>query len=121
MLPKYWLNFLESNQLSGQDIEVSEDSDLSTLGADLRIMNEAQSQSEITDCYPGIVAIKKGYIPVAMCLEGSGDYYYLNSHEGAEGSLYRIYHDAVTDEELEEDGVEKVLQKFTSLLEYTAL
>tara|TARA_R110001583_G_scaffold31479_1_gene107628 strand:- start:836 stop:1189 length:354 start_codon:yes stop_codon:yes gene_type:complete len=117
MLPKYWLKFLESNQLIGMDIEISEGNDLSTLGADLRIMNEEQSQSEAADCYPGIVAIKKGYIPVAMCLGGSGDYYYLNTHEGAEGSLYRIYHDAVTGEELEEDGVEKVLQRFTSLLE----
>lgn len=116
MIPDYWRNFIVVNDIIGCDFEVSEEDDLSELGADLRIMSIEQCVSEARECYPGIVAIKDGYIPVAMCLEGSGDYYYIQVTEGESGSLYRIYHDAVNGEKIESKGIEKVLNNYVSLL-----
>lgn len=116
MIPEYWQNFIAENEMIGRDFEISEDDDLSELGADLRIMNIEQCISEATECYPGIAAAKESYVPVAMCLSGSGDYYYIRSTEGENGSLYRIYHDAVNGEYIEHDGIEKVLNSYASLL-----
>jgi len=116
MIPEYWRNFITENEMIGCDFEISEGEDLSELGADLRIMTVEQCISEATKCYPGIAALKESYVPVAMCLAGSGDYYYIRTTEGENGSLYRIYHDAVNDEHMKSDGIEKVLKSYASLL-----
>lgn len=116
MIPEYWLNFITKNKIIGCEFEVSEENDLSGLGADLKIMNIEQCISEATECYPGIAAIKEGYVPVAMCLAGSGDYYYIKATEGENGSLYRICHDAVKEERVESSGIEKVLKTYVSIL-----
>ena len=116
MIPEYWQNFIAENKLVGRDFEISEYDDLSELGADLRIMNIERCISETTECYPGIAAAKENYVPVAMCLSGSGDYYYIRSTDGENGSLYRIYHDAVNGEHIEPDCIEKVLNSYASLL-----
>ncbi|WP_020582866.1 hypothetical protein [Endozoicomonas elysicola] len=116
MIPEYWKKFVETNSLIGEDFEFSEDEDLSEMGADFEIMNEQQCISEATEAYPGIVAVKLGYFPVAMCLEGSGDYYYIKTEEGPNGALYRIYHDAVEGEKLASDGIEKVIESYASIL-----
>jgi hypothetical protein len=116
MIPEYRQKFIAENKLVGRDFEISEDDDLSELGADLRIMNIEQCISEATECYPGIAAAKENYVPVAMCLSGSGDYYYIRSTDGENGSLYRIYHGAVNGEHIEHDCIEKVLNSYASLL-----
>jgi hypothetical protein len=115
MIPNYWLNFIIENKMIGRDFEISEDEDLSEQGADLKIMNIEQCISEATECYPGIAALKENYVPVAMCLVGSGDYYYIRTTDGANGPLYRIYHDAVNNEQIENGGIEKVLDNYASL------
>lgn len=116
MIPDYWKQFTESNNLVGQDFEIDENSDLSELGADFRIMTFEQCLSEATECYPGIAAVKKGFVPVGMCLEGSGDYYYINCNDGESGSLYRIYHDSIEGDQLSENGIDKVLESYKALL-----
>ena len=116
MIPEYWKEFIETNKLIGKDFEISEDEDLSDMGADLEIMDERQCLSEATEAYPGIIAVKLGYFPVAMCLEGSGDYYYIKTAEGSGGALYRIYHDSMDGESLSSDGIDKVLISYASLL-----
>ena len=116
MIPEYWRNFITVNDIVGCDFEISEEDDLSELGADIRIMSIEQCISEATECYPGIVAVKEGYLPVAMCLLGSGDYYYIKTTEGENGSLYRVYHDAVYGEQIASNGIEKVLNSYASLL-----
>ncbi|MFC1684772.1 hypothetical protein ACFL0R_04790 [Pseudomonadota bacterium] len=116
MIPEYWSEFVEKHHLIGRDIEIDEDSDLSELGADLRIMTNEQSMDEATNCYPGITVIKKGYVPVAMCLSGSGDYYYINKNEGRAGAIYRIYHDSVSESSIDEGAIDKVLDNYERLL-----
>lgn len=116
MIPNYWRNFITINDIIGCDFEVSEEDDLSEVGADIRIMSIEQCMSEATECYPGIAALKDGYVPVGMCLAGSGDYYYIKIVEGENGSLYRVYHDAVVGEKISSNGIEKVLNSYASLL-----
>ncbi|MCV2349494.1 hypothetical protein [Paucibacter sp. Y2R2-4] len=117
MLPTHWLQFVDSNHLAGKSASFSEDVDLSTLGADMGFLNETQSATELTDFWPGIGVAKDGYVPVAWCSEGSGDYYYINTNDGPNGPLYRIYHDAVgPDGYSAEDAVVKVLNHYEELL-----
>ena len=118
MIPEYWQVFVSTNDILGKAFELDEESDLSTMGAELSIMTEAQCVDEATECYPGIIAIKTGFIPVAMCEAGSGDYYYINKKDGNSGALYRIIHDAICDDELETDGIEKVLENYEQLLSH---
>ncbi|MEN8251513.1 MAG: hypothetical protein ABFS32_21490 [Bacteroidota bacterium] len=118
MVPEYWLNFIASNQLVGKDFEIDEESDLSELGADLKIMSKEQSIDESTNCSPGIWVSKSGYIPVGMCLSGSGDYYYLNVNDGKAGPLYRIYHDDVDESGFDDKAIDKVLENYEQLLSH---
>lgn len=121
MIPEYWKDFVNTNQVSGADFEIDDASDLSGLGGELRIMTAEQCIDESTNYYPGILVVKNNYIPVATCLLGSGDYYYINGDDGNRGPLYRIYHDSVDGEELQEHAIEKVLENFESLLSYQRL
>ena len=116
MIPEYWSKFVDKHQLTGKDFKIDEDDDLSELGADLQIMTKEQSIDEATNFYPGITVLKQGYVPVAMCLTGSGDYYYINKNDGSAGSLYRIYHDSVTESEIYEGAIDKVLENYEQLL-----
>ena len=93
MIPEYWKSFVEKHSLEGKEIEIPEDIDLSELGANFVILDELDIQKESEDLYPGIVVAKEGFVPVGGCLEGSGDPYFINLNDGAEGPLYRIYHD----------------------------
>ena len=119
MFPEYWERFVRDNNLVGVSIEIDEESDLSNLGVDLKILSSEESVDEAANCYPGIVAAKKQYVPVASCLGGSGDWYYINTLDGALGPLYRIYHDSVDGDKLEDDGVEMVLKNYEELTTYT--
>jgi hypothetical protein len=118
VIPEYWEEFVRTNHVLGADFEIDEDSDLTGLGGDLRVMTSEQCIDEASNCYPGILAIKIHFVPVAMCMAGSGDYYYINSKDGRSGPLYRIYHDSVEGDELSENGIEKVLENYENLLSY---
>jgi hypothetical protein len=117
--PAYWVRFIESHDLAGKSACLAEDVDLSTLGADMQFLTEAQAIDELTNCWPGIGVAKDGYLPVAWCSEGSGDYYYINSNDGPNGALYRIYHDEVAPAGYNaEDAVAKVLEHYEELLRH---
>ena len=119
MLPTYWLQFVDSHKLSGREITVAEEMDLSGVGADLGILTPEQSLDEQKNFWPGIGVAKDGYVPVAWCSIGSGDYYYINTNDGPHGPLYRIYHDAVHEAGYEaNDAVAVVLEHFEELLKY---
>ncbi len=69
--------------------------------------------------WPGLGVSKDGYVPVASCLIGSGDYYYINANDGRNGPLYRVYHDAVgSDGYKAEEAVAMVLDHYEHLLQY---
>jgi hypothetical protein len=93
--PEYWTEFTHSHQLIGVSACVSETDDPSGIGADLQFLTEAQATEELTECWPGIGVAADGFVPVAWCSVGSGDYYYINRNDGPNGALYRVYHDSV--------------------------
>jgi len=119
MIPEYWIEFLDKHNLRNSEIEIPEERDLSELdGGDLKIFGEEEIIDESTNFYPGIVVQKYGLLPVASCLHGSGDPYFINTNEGPSGKLYRIYHDEVSDEGYSENALNIVLNNYEELLEF---
>jgi len=119
MLPQYWIDFLNSNNLRGKDCRFGENVDESGIGAALFIFTEEQAIDEAVNFYPGIVVAPDGYVPVAGCLKGSGDPYFIKASDGATGRLYRVYHDAVSAKEYDsEDAIAVVLQNYELLLDH---
>ncbi|MEO0375638.1 MAG: hypothetical protein AAF329_13635 [Cyanobacteria bacterium P01_A01_bin.17] len=107
------------NQLISREVFIPEESDLTGLGADLRFYDAEGSQKEAKEFYPGIAVAADGFVPVAYCTEGSGDPYFINSHDGIDGPLYRIYHDAVSQESYNRaEAVAIVLQTYTDVLRF---
>ena len=52
-------------------------------------------------------------------MEGSGDPYFINIDDGANGPLYRIYHDAVGEDGYDRnDAVAVVLESQSDILKY---
>jgi hypothetical protein len=119
MFPIYWHQFMQQYRLEGKAACLSEDVDLSTLGADMQFLTEAQSIDELTNFWPGLGVSKDGYVPVAWCSIGSGDYYYINTNDGQDGPLYRVYHDAVGPNGYKtENAVAKVLNHYEEILRH---
>jgi hypothetical protein len=119
MLPSYWLEFIQSNALDCCSASVPEDADESTAGVEMKFLDSEQSHDELTRFWPGIGVAKDGFVPVAECSIGSGDYYYINSHDGPGGPLYRIYHDAVHAEGYDRsEAVATVFSSYDALLRY---
>ena len=90
-IPKYWIDFLKTNNISGIEIEIPENMDLSELGATFEIMNEEESVDEMNNYYPGLIVKKDNYIPIGSCSIGSGDPYFINTNDGPTGKLYRSH------------------------------
>lgn len=122
MIPNYWKYFIEENDLAGKDFTIPESVDLSELdGGSLKIFNESEILNEANDFYPGLAVKQFGFIPVAGCLYGSGDPYFININDRKNGPLYRVYHDAEMDEEDiydMEEAINIVLNNYTELLKY---
>jgi len=118
MIPDYWIEFLNNNNLRNIEIEIPDEMDLSELdGGGLKIFDEEGIFEESTKFYPGIAVKNDGYLPIASCLQGSGDPYFINCSEGPAGRLYRIYHDEVSDEGYTKEAVNIVLSNYEKLLE----
>jgi len=77
MIPEYWKLFVKQHALEGKEIEISEEDDLSELGAFFEILDDFDIKKESEDLYPGIVVAKDGFVPVGGCREGSGDPYFI--------------------------------------------
>ena len=120
MHPSYWEQFIHGHLLVGRCIEIPEQADASGLGGDLQIYTDEQSREEAEDFYPGIAVARDGFVPVAQCLGGSGDPYFINVRDGEGGPLYRIYHDAVAVEPYDPaEAVAVVLPDYRHLLRYS--
>ena len=119
MLPQYWIHFLDSNKLRGKDCRFGTSIDQTGIGADLTIFTEAESIDEAENFYPGIAVSPDGYVPVAGCLDGSGDPYFIKVSDGPNGALYRVYHDEVREDgSRTDDAIAVVLQNYELLLQH---
>lgn len=119
MYPSYWDQFIRDNSLVGRHFEVPKHADASGLGARLQILTPSQSREEAEQAYPGIAVAPDGYVPVAHCLGGSGNPYFINGRDGEGGPLYRIYHDAVAVEPYDPaEAVAVVLADYRHILRH---
>lgn len=91
-----WLcELLMLQPLVGSAWSLPTDADESGLGAEVGWMSPEQMVSEAIDFYPGIAALRRGFVPVGTCLEGSGDPYFLEPLAGEDPPLVRVVHDAI--------------------------
>ena len=99
LLPAWLLEALQNYPLSGVCFSLDEDDDESGLGADLKWFSVDQMIEEALSVYPGKVVLKLGYLPVAACLAGSGDPYFLKMKDSNldDPVLVRIPHDLVAE------------------------
>jgi hypothetical protein len=119
-MPQYWLNFVDANQIARKSFHLTEDDDQSGVGADLTILTSDESEKQATGYWPGIGVAPDGYVPVASCDVGSGDWFYINSKDGISGPLYRICHDSVSERGYEpSEAIDVVLRNYEQLLAYS--
>ncbi len=119
IIPHYWQTFLRQNRLVGQELSIPASADLSGVGIEIEILDEQGILTEQTEAYPGICVSGVGFVPIGICALGTGDPYFINSHDGAGGPLYRIYHDEVNDENYDQQrAVAIVLEDHRELLKY---
>lgn len=97
LAPPWLAAMLETFPLAGVCFSLTEEEDESELGADLKWFSAEQIVEEATQAYPGRVVAPLGYLPIAACLAGSGDPYFLKLTGGASGDppLVRVPHDLV--------------------------
>jgi hypothetical protein len=116
-LPEPFLEWLLSFRLTGAEFELSEEEDESGLGVEMRWLTPSQIVSEATEAYPGLAALPAGYLPVGMCLVGSGDPYFIKADSGGDPAVVRIPHQAVgADERLDLDLIEQVSPRLSDFL-----
>jgi hypothetical protein len=99
-----WLgSLMKSYPLIGVQFTLSEEEDLSGLGGDLKWLAPDAIVEEATELEPG-KTLGKGFLPVAECMFGSGDPYFLDlrsvemddpafvraPHEAAAGGTYDL-------------------------------
>jgi len=119
MLPQYWIDFLDTNNLRDKACCLAESDDETGEGIDLSFFTEEKSIDEAINFWPGIAVTPDGYVPVARCLIGSGDPYFIKADEGPNGRLYRVYHDAVSESGYNaKDAIAVVLQHYEVLLKH---
>jgi hypothetical protein len=82
-------------RLCGVSFLLREEDDESEMGAELKWLNPSQIVEEAFSAYPGKSVLTLGYLPIASCLLGSGDPYFLNlgNHSPSDPALVRVPHD----------------------------
>ena len=119
-IPAWFIEILLKFPITECYFSLAEELDESELGVSMKSMSPKQIISEAIECYPGKAAKSLNYVPFGMCLEGSGDYYYIIFLNN-DASLVRIPHEAIDkNQELIEKDIEIVssqLSEFFRLAE----
>ncbi len=121
-IPCGWLlDLMRHYPLIGTTFCLSQDHDLSGLGVDMSWMTPEDILCESLELYPGIAAIGVGYVPVGMCLRGSGDPYFLKGNCD-NPPLVRIPHDGLqSDLSLSESVIEIVRPQLSDFFRITKI
>jgi ribonuclease I len=98
---------LSLNEIIENEFRLSEEDDASGLGVEMQWMTADEQLEEAFNFYPGIAALKKQYIPIGKCLQGSGDPYFTKEVNNIL-EVYRIPHESVFDGEIDESQIEYV-------------
>ena len=110
-LPNWLVKICQKEKLAGCCFSLSEEDDLSEFGVEMRWMTAIEMIEEGSDLVPGCYAIKQGFFPFGMCLEGSGDPYFIKISENnsfEHSPVVRIPHDSIEDETICESDIDLV-------------
>jgi len=55
--------------------------------------NAQHMRAECLEAYPGIAILQRGYVSVALDLDGGGDPYFIPTDQGEDPPLYQVFHD----------------------------
>lgn len=80
----------------------------------LYLLPEQKAIEEAKDLFPGKEVYDSGYIPVAICEEGTGDIYCINHSEGECGALYLV----LLNEDEDNQKISKVFKNYEMLLPF---
>ena len=117
LLSSWLLNLLLKCPLVETTFSLTAAQDNSGLGVEMKWLTPRQMISETIEAFPGIAAASLGCLPIGMCLEGSGDPYFLRTTD-SDHLLVRIPHHAVDGEQtLREDLVEIVDASLSEFLD----
>lgn len=121
-VPAWLLAVNREVAIAGGTFEISDDEDLSGLGGSLRWLTSHELAEEAVEFYPGIAALAAGFVPVAGCLDGSGDPYFIaGDSESADTPLLRIPLDSVVVRDgadtIDRAAIETVCQRVSELIE----
>jgi hypothetical protein len=123
LVPDWLIEILTSYPLTGVEFELSEEDDESELGAEVEWLAPKAIIEESTKLFPGIAAIKLGYLPIGECLTGSGDPYFLKMDGGDDPPLVRIPHEAGDGKSrnLDESQIEQVARSLSKFLQQASI
>ena len=114
LVPSWLLSLLKRFPLAGVCFSLDEEDDESELGTDLKWFTVSQMLEEALAVYPGKVVLKLGYLPIASCLAGSGDPYFLKLlNDNDDPPLVRIPHDLASDDDYPENEIEMVCESLS--------
>jgi hypothetical protein len=82
----------------------------SEIAVDMKWMAPADIREEGRELYPGLDAVKNGYLPIGICLIGSGDPYFLKVGDGKNPPVVRIPHDSPEEVEAVSPSLEAFLR-----------
>lgn len=117
-IPEWLAGLLMNYPLAESEWSLSEEDDETELGVEMRWLTPSQMINEALETFPGIAASPRGYLPVGMCLEGTGDPYFINVGDGDNPPLVRIPHEAVDENDaLLEEQVEVVCSQLSEFFE----
>ncbi len=110
LVPSWLPICLQEFKLAGTCFSLDEKLDKSELGADIKWFTVSQMLEEALEVYPGKVVLDLGYLPIAACLFGSGDPYFLKVlNDGEDPTLVRIPHNfASEDKQYPENEIEVI-------------
>lgn len=96
LIPEWLVALLKENRLAYTCFSLSEDKDVSSVGADVRWLAPSQIITEAFEGEPGLSVTPMGFVPIADCAIGSGDPYFLDLRVATEDPpLVRVLHDFV--------------------------
>ena len=123
LVPAWYILMLKNFPLVGVSFSLDEEDDESGIGADLKWLNPDEVIEESLSVYPGMVVTRLGYLPVASCLTGSGDPYFLKVKDtGSDNpALVRIPHDSASGDDYPEGDIEVVCESLSEFFRLSSI
>lgn len=117
LVPDWLMEALRRYRLAGTDFSLTEEQDLSGLGADVVWLTAKQMIGEARDLEPGFTIVRSGFLPFGGCRAGTGDPFFLDLRSGSnDPPVVRVPHDYAGGESFPLDAVELVARSLTNFL-----